>query len=409
MNQHQCRFCSTELTHSFVDLGSMPLANSMLRAEDIPQEISYPLHTYICSNCLLVQLPEHESPENIFRNYTYFSSFSKSWLQSMEEYSSQSINKFRLDSSSQVIEAASNDGYLLQFFQQKGIPVTGIEPARNVAKVAQDKGIPTITEFLGEDFAEQQKQKGLQADLLIANNVLAHVPDINDFVIGLQKLLKPQGVLSIEFPHVLQLIKHNQFDTIYHEHFSYLSVVFVKRLLSTHGLEIFDIEPLKTHGGSLRVWAQLEASGAQRTTGRVDQILQEEQQFGLHSLEGYLHFDQQVNQIRTNLLNFLKNKHLEGKKVVGYGAPAKGNTLINFCGINKNILPWTVDLNPAKQNLLLPGSHIPVFTPDKIRQEKPDYVLILPWNLKEEIREQVSFIKDWGGQFVVPIPELQVF
>lgn len=405
----KCRFCQTELTHTFVDLGHQPLSNAYIEKDkNQNMEPFYPLHTYVCSNCHLVQLDEFESPEQIFSDYAYFSSYSDSWLKHCEQYAKQMIEHFGFDSSKQVIEIASNDGYLLQYFKQAGIPVLGVEPAANVANVALEKGIPTEIAFLTREFAQSFVQSNNKADLLIGNNVLAHVPNINDFVAGLKTLLAPNGVLTMEFPHLLNLMQKNQFDTIYHEHFSYLSCLTVQQIFKHHGLCLFDVDEIPTHGGSLRIFAKHQECEQYPVEQCVANLIEREKEAGLASIDSYLSFSEVTKQVKRDLLSFLIQAYNQGKTVVGYGAPAKGNTLLNYCGIRTDLLEYTVDRSIHKQNRLLPGTHIPVFAPEKIKETKPDYVLILPWNIKDEVMEQMSFIKDWGGQFIVPIPTTEV-
>jgi SAM-dependent methyltransferase len=409
-NQDACRFCSQPLEHSFCDLGMTPLSNSYLVKDQLEKgEAFFPLHAYVCAHCFLVQVKSYELPQNIFGDYAYFSSYSDSWLKHCQNYVEKMIARLKLNENHQVIEIASNDGYLLQFFKQHQIPVLGIEPAANVAKVAQEKLIPTLVEFFGDQLAQRLKEKRSQADLLIGNNVLAHVPALNDFIRGLKTLLKPTGVITMEFPHLVQLMQSNQFDTIYHEHFSYFSLLTVDKVFRAHGLKIFDVEELTTHGGSLRIYAGHIEDQSKSVSQQVEELKARERQLNLESLEGYKQFSVRVQQLRADLLNFfLKCKH-QGKKVVGYGAPAKGNTLLNFCGIRSEFLDFTVDRSPHKQGRFLPGTHIPIYSVDKIAQEKPDYLFVLPWNLKEEIVKQMAFIKEWGGKFVVPIPQLEIF
>ena len=404
----ECRFCSNLLKHTFVDLGMSPLSNAYLKLDTINKaEKFYPLHTYVCDNCFLVQLEEFETPDHIFSDYAYFSSYSETWLRHAENYTELMIKRFGLNANSQVIEIASNDGYLLQYFQKQNIPVLGIEPAANVAKVAEEKGIPSLVKFFGVSTAQELVAQGIQADLLLGNNVLAHVPDLNDFVAGMKIVLKPDGILTMEFPHVLQLILQNQFDTIYHEHFSYFSFLTVEKVFATHGLTLFDVEELPTHGGSLRIYGQ-HNDGKKPVSDRVSLLKSKEIDAGLEQLETYLGFGEQVKATKRHLLNFLIDIKNQGKSVVGYGAPAKGNTLLNYCGIRTDLLDYTVDRSPYKQDLFLPGTHIPIYHPDKIIETKPDYLLILPWNIKDEIIEQMSHIREWGGKFVVPIPEVEV-
>ena len=404
-----CRFCSHELEHTFVDLGMSPLANSYRRPEDEGEsERFFPLHTYVCSRCFLVQLPEWESPEAIFRDYAYFSSFSDSWLRHAENYTEAMITRFGFDDSSLVVEAASNDGYLLQYFKKRGVPVLGIEPARNVAEEARKLGIDTLTEFFGVELAEKLVAEGRRADLLLGNNVLAHTPYLNDFVAGLKILLADSGVITLEFPHLVRLMESNQFDTIYHEHFSYFSFTTVKKVLEHHGLKVFDVEELSTHGGSLRIFAAHESDDSKEIGPNVDDLLSREDAAGLNELGAYQDFAERVRATKRKLLSFLIAAKEEGKTLVGYGAPAKGNTLLNYCGVRTDFLDYTVDRSPHKQGCSLPGVHIPIFDPQKIRETRPDYVLILPWNLKEEIMGQMADVAEWGGRFVVAIPEVTV-
>ena len=404
----KCRFCSNLLKHTFVDLGMSPLSNAYLKLDTINKaEKFYPLHAYVCDNCFLVQLEEFETPDHIFSDYAYFSSYSETWLRHAENYTELMTQRFSLNANSQVIEIASNDGYLLQYFQKQNIPVLGIEPAANVAKVAEEKGIPSLVKFFGVSTAKELVAQGKQADLLLGNNVLAHVPDLNDFVAGMKIVLKPDGILTMEFPHVLQLILQNQFDTIYHEHFSYFSFLTVEKVFATHGLTLFDVEELPTHGGSLRIYGQ-HNDGKKPISDRVSKLKTKEIEAGLEQRSTYLGFGEQVKATKRHLLSFLIDIKNQGKSVVGYGAPAKGNTLLNYCGIRTDLLDYTVDRSPYKQGLFLPGTHIPIYHPDKIIETKPDYLLILPWNIKDEIIEQMSHIREWGGKFVVPIPEVEV-
>jgi 2-polyprenyl-3-methyl-5-hydroxy-6-metoxy-1,4-benzoquinol methylase len=387
-----------------------PLSNAYLRADQLnSMEPFYPLHAYVCAECLLVQLQEYESPDTIFSDYAYFSSYSDSWLAHARDYVEMVVARFALGVNSRVVEIASNDGYLLQYFMEKGVPVLGVEPAANVAAVAEAKGVSTKVDFFGRETACQMRDEGQGADLVIGNNVLAHVPDINDFVAGLGVLLKPDGLITMEFPHLLRLIEQCQFDTIYHEHFSYLSLHAVEQIFASHGLRIFDVEELATHGGSLRIFACHDECGLHEELPSVERIREMEQSGGLLDLEVYTNFGHKVMQVKHNLLEFLIEAKRLGKTVVGYGAPAKGNTLLNYCGIRGDFIDFTVDRSPHKQDYFLPGTHIPVFSPERIYQAKPDYVLILPWNLKQEIMDQLAGIREWGGHFVVPIPDVQVF
>jgi SAM-dependent methyltransferase len=368
----------------------------------------FPLHAFVCSECLLVQLLEFETPENIFGDYAYFSSYSTSWLEHARLYTEEMIARFGLGPSSSVIELASNDGYLLQYFAKQGIPVLGIEPAANVAKVAVEKGIPTQVRFFGTETARALVQEGRRADLLLGNNVLAHVPDLNDFVKGMKIVLSPGGLITMEFPHLLRLMEENQFDTIYHEHFSYFSFLTVVRVFGSHGLRLFDVQQLPTHGGSLRIFATHAENQTHKETHAVAALLEEERAAGLGGLAAYADFSQRVRNTKRGLLKFLIQAKEQGKKIVGYGAPAKGNTLLNFCGVGPDIIDYTVDRSPHKQDHFLPGSRIPIFHPDKVRETRPDYLLILPWNLEAEIKQQMAHIREWGGQFVIPIPEVKV-
>jgi SAM-dependent methyltransferase len=407
--QSLCRLCGSPLRHTFTDLGLSPLANSYVPASELHKpERFYPLHAWVCSECLLVQLEAMEAPEAIFTEYAYFSSFSESWLEHCRRYCQDISARLQLGAGSRVVEIASNDGYLLQYFHQAGIPVLGVEPAANVARAAQDRGIPTRVEFFGADTARRMTSEGISADLLIANNVLAHVPDAHSFVEGIRTLLKRDGVATLEFPHLLQLFRYTQFDTIYHEHYSYFSLYAVERLFAEHGLRIFDVDQLSTHGGSLRIHACHEAD-SRETQARVEEVRLLEERDGLHRLDTYLTFAQRVAEVKIQLWDFLVRCHRDGASVVGYGAPAKGNTLLNYCGIGSDMLPYTVDRSPHKQGLYLPGTRIPIAAPDRIAETRPDYVLILPWNLRDEIASQLASIREWGGQFVVPVPRLEVF
>ncbi|MBD2163118.1 methyltransferase domain-containing protein [Calothrix membranacea FACHB-236] len=406
----ECLFCGTGLHHTFVDLGMSPPCESYRSVKQLNEmEPFYPLHAYVCENCLLVQLQEYVSPENIFSDYAYFSSYSDSWLQHAKNYVDLVVERFQLNQESQVIEIASNDGYLLQYFVEKNIPALGIEPAANVAEVAIKKGIPTVVKFFGQETATEQVAKGVKADLLLGNNVLAHTPYLNDFVKGMKIILKPQGVITMEFPHLMRLIDENQFDTIYHEHFSYFSFLTVEKIFATHGLTIFDVQELKSHGGSLRIYARHTEDNSKPVSEQVLELKAREEAAGFNKLEYYFSFGEQVKETKRKLLDFLIQAKREGKSIAGYGAPGKGNTLLNYCGIRTDFLDYTVDRSPYKQGQFLPGTHIPIFHPDKIKETKPDYVLILPWNLKSEIMTQIAYIRDWGGKFVVPIPEVQIY
>jgi len=405
-----CRFCGTELNNVFVDLGMSPICNNIVKPHQInAMEPFYPLLVYVCEECFLVQLDEYVSPDEIFDDYTYFSSFSTSWLEHCKKYTHMMIERFGFDSNSKVAELASNDGYLLQYFVEKGVPVLGIEPAANVAKVAEEKGIPTVVKFFGVQTAQEVVEEHGKANLILGNNVLAHVPDINDFVGGMKIFLEKEGVITIEFPHLLQLINHNQFDTIYHEHFSYLSFTTVDRIFKEHGLRLFDVEEIPTHGGSLRIYGKHDDDESKPVSERAIELLKREEDTGFKKLEYYAGFSDKVKETKRKVLEFLISVRREGKSVVGYGAPGKGNTLLNYCGIRTDFLDYTVDRSPYKQNNYLPGTHIPIYSPDKIAETKPDYVFILPWNLKDEIINQLSYIREWGGKFIVPIPEVKVY
>jgi SAM-dependent methyltransferase len=404
-----CRFCNRALLHLFCDLGMSPLSNAFLGPDDLQKkERFYPLRVYVCDSCLLVQLMESEDPEHIFSDYVYFSSYSDSWLKHARNYAEKVDKRFSLGSASLVVEIASNDGYLLQYFKQKNIPVLGIEPAANVAKVAQDAGIPTKVQFFGIQAAKELAAEGKRADLLVGNNVLAHVPDLNDFVKGMKILLKPQGVITVEVPHLLRLMEENQFDTIYHEHFSYFSFTTAEKVFAQHGLVVFDVEELPTHGGSLRIFGRHAEDDSKPVMESVKKIKQRELQAGLNSLAAYGKFGERAKETKRKLLDFLLQAKREAKTVVGYGAPAKGNTLLNYCGIGPELVAYTVDRSPHKQGRFLPGTHIPIYHPEKIKETKPDYLLILPWNLKDEIMEQMAHIRRWGGKFVLPIPRVTI-
>lgn len=410
MTRPRCRFCTAPLVRTFVDLGMSPLANNYLTEDQLSQmEPFYPLHARLCERCFLVQLEEFESPKKIFSEYAYFSSYSESWLCHVREYAERMTERFPLDPNSMVVEVASNDGHLLQFFKARGIQVLGVEPARNVAAVAEEKGIPTITKFFGTATARELLTRGTRADLLVGNNVLPHTPQLNDFVAGLKLLLKPSGVITIEFPHLMRLIIGNQFDTIYHEHFSYFSFCTAKEIFCKHGLMVFDVEELLTHGGSLRVYLRHAEDSSKMVSPRVGELEHWENQHGVHRLEIYTSFRERVQETKHSLFLFLMTARQQGKSVVGYGAPAKANTLLNYCGIGKDLLEYTVDASPYKQNRFLPGTHIPVYPPERIKQTRPDYVLILPWNLREEVMAQMACVREWGGRFAVPIPRVEVF
>lgn len=404
-----CRACGAELNTTLVNLYHSPLANSLLSVEQLSKsETQYPLHVKVCPDCYLVQVTETASPQEIFSDYLYFSSYSSSWLEHCKEYAQEMIDFCLLDKDKKVVEIACNDGYLLQFFKEKGIGVLGIEPAENVAIEARKKGIDVCVEFFNVETAKILSEKGEKADLIAAKNVLAHVPDINSFVKGIKILLKPEGIFTIEFPHLLQLIKEGQFDTIYHEHFSYLSLIAVCNIFRNQGVNVFDIKELSTHGGSLRIYGCHEENTSRKISQRVHDMLRKEEEFGLMDLNTYKNFSEVVKKIKLDFLEFLLLSAKTHKKIMAYGAPAKGNTFLNYCGVKSDLIESTVDLNPHKQGKFLPGSHIPVFGEDQIRKVKPDYVLILPWNLKKEIMSQLSYIREWGGKFVTAIPHLKI-
>jgi SAM-dependent methyltransferase len=404
-----CRFCGAPLEQSFVDLGMSPLCERFLRADQLDEvEPFFPLHVRICSTCLLVQLPAYVSPEEIFREYAYFSAYSESWVEHARRYVEAISARLDLGPGSQVVELASNDGYLLQHFVARGVPALGIEPARNVAEAARARGVETITEFFGRDLAEALAAEGRAADLVIGNNVLAQVPDLNDFVAGIAHLLKPGGVATLEFPHLARLIEEVQFDTIYHEHFSYFSAGVVARIADAHGLTFFDVEELPTHGGSLRVYLARSDGPARTPSARLEGLLAREQAASLDRLDGYRGFAPRVEAIKRDLLEFLLEARRAGRRVAGYGAPGKGNTLLNYCGIRSDLLEFTVDRNPYKHGRFTPGTHIPIHAPEHLHDERPDLILILPWNLRAEIAAQLHDVASWGGQLFVAIPRLDV-
>jgi 2-polyprenyl-3-methyl-5-hydroxy-6-metoxy-1,4-benzoquinol methylase len=408
--QSRCRFCGSVLNYTFVDLGMSPPCESYLDSEQLNHmERFYPLHVFVCDSCFLVQLNEYISAEEIFTEYAYFSSYSDTWLEHAKAYTELMIERLTLNDKSQVVELASNDGYLLQYFVQQGIPVLGIEPAANVAKVAIDKGIPTIVKFFSDELAKEMAAQRKRADLLLGNNVLAQVPDLNGFIKGMKILLKPKGIITMEFPHLMRLIEGNQFDTIYHEHFSYFSFISVEKIFAALGLTLFDVEELPTHGGSLRIYARHSEDTSKPVSHRVSELRDKEMTAGVTRLDYYFTFSERVKETKRRLLHFLINAKQQGKRIVGYGAPGKGNTLLNYCGIRCDFLDYTVDRNPYKHGKFTPGTHIPIYPPEKIGETKPDYLFILPWNLKEEIMKQMSWIRDWGAQFLVPIPEVEVY
>ena len=404
-----CRFCQTQLRHTFVDLGMSPLSNAFLNPEQLDKkEPFFPLHAYVCEQCFLVQLEEFEQPEEIFSDYAYFSSYSESWLDHARQYTEMMIVRFSLNSSHQIIEIASNDGYLLQYFKENNIPVLGIEPAANVADVAIKKGIETRIQFFGMETASALRSESICGDLILGNNVLAHVPDLNDFVAGLKIALAKDGIITMEFPHLLNIIKEHQFDTIYHEHFSYLSFYTVDQVFNKHRLKIFDVEQIQTHGGSLRIFCCHEEDNTQEISPRVNEIKQLELNSGLDHLDTYLDYTDKVQQTRQSLLDFIIKAKEQNKTIVGYGAPAKGNTLLNYCNIKTDFIDYTVDRSPHKQGKFLPGTHIPVYPVERINETKPDYILILPWNLRDEIAQQLEYTNEWGCKLVLPIPETRI-
>ena len=405
-----CRFCGSPLEHTFVDLGVSPLANSYLTEGQLHQmEPFFPLRAFVCESCFLVQVPAYESPERIFGEYAYFSSYSDSWLDHARSYTDMMLQRFPMENGALVIEIASNDGYLLRYFREREVDVLGIDPAKNVASAARDAGIPTVVEFFGSALADRLTREGKKADLLIGNNVLAHVPGLNEFVAGMKTVLAPSGIITMEFPHLMRLIDENQFDTIYHEHFSYFSLTTVEKVFARHGLVLFDVEELATHGGSLRIYARNTEDASKPVNARVTDLIAREQAFGLKDLDFYGSYGSRVKEKKREILEFLIRLKREGRTIAGYGAPAKGNTLLNYCGVRTDFIEYTVDRNPHKQGCYLPGSHIPIFSPEQVQETRPDLLLILPWNLKEEIMEQMGYIREWGGRFAVLIPEIEVF
>jgi SAM-dependent methyltransferase len=403
-----CRFCGAPLKTTFADLGVSPLSNSFVAPEQATaMERFFPLHALVCGRCFLVQLAEYESPAGIFSDYAYFSSFSTTWLEHSRRYVEAMVERFGLDDSSQVVELASNDGYLLQYFTERDIPVLGIEPAANVAEVAAAKGIPTLVEFFGVQTARDVVDEHA-ADLLLGNNVLAHVPDLNDFVGGMKVLLKPGGVITMEFPHLMRLIDENQWDTIYHEHFSYFSFTTARRVFAAHGLRLFDVDELPTHGGSLRIYGCHDDDGGKPDTERARELLEREDAADYSAPGIYEDFGRRIAEDKRAILSLLIELKRDGRRIAGYGAPAKGNTLLNYCGIRTDIVDYTCDLNPEKQGHLLPGSRIPIRSPEVLREDRPDVVWILPWNLKDEITQQLAFIREWSARFLVRAPDLQL-
>lgn len=406
----KCRHCSTPLEQVFIDLVNQPPSNSFLAGEELNEpEVYYPLKIYVCPDCFLVQVEEYKKSQDIFSDeYVYFSSYSTSWVAHAKKYVEMAIERFGLTTDSLVVEIASNDGYLLQHCVEKGIPCLGIEPTGGTADAAKKKGVPTIREFFGEDFARKMVSDGKQADVLLGNNVLAHVPDINGFVKGLKVALKQSGTITMEFPHLVNLIEKHQFDTVYHEHYSYLSLTAVNTVFASHGLTLFDVEQLPTHGGSLRIFARHEEDGGRPVSQAVINLLAEEEAKGLKRLEYYEGFQDKADGVKADLLSFLIEQKRSGKTVAAYGAAAKGNTLLNYCGIKKDLISFCVDASPHKQGLFMPGSHIPVMAPEAMKEHTPDFILILPWNIKDEIMKQHSYVSEWGGSFVTAIPELTI-
>jgi SAM-dependent methyltransferase len=404
-----CRFCQAPLRHTFVDLGMSPLCESYIRADQLNTvEPFYPLHVKVCESCHLVQLPEYVSREHIFSEYAYFSSYSDSWLKHASNYVEMISRRLKLGTESLCVELASNDGYLLQYFVEKGIPVVGVEPAANVAEAAEKKGVPTLVKFFGIETALQMNEHGQAADLIIGNNVLAQVPNLNDFVAGIRILLKSQGVATLEFPHLQRLMEENQYDTIYHEHFSYFSLITAEKIFAAHDLVIFDVEELPTHGGSIRIYARHADDRSKPVTSAVISLRERELALGLDCSETYASFSEQVKASKRALLELLLQLRREQKQIVGYGAPGKGNTLLNYCGIRTDFVEYTVDRNPYKQGRFLPGTHIPIYAPSRIRETRPEYILILPWNLRTEIVEQLGYVREWGAKFIVPVPGAKV-
>lgn len=405
-----CRFCNTELNNVFIDLVNSPASNSFLTQEELNEpEVFYPLRVYTCHKCFLVQVDEYKKSDKIFDSkYVYFSSYSTSWLKHAKAYTEMMTKRFNLGPQSRVVELASNDGYLLQYFKENNITVLGVEPTANTAEVAQSKGVESVVDFFGVRLAKELASKNLHADVLLGNNVLAHVPDILDFVGGMKILLKKDGVITMEFPHLMQLVDNNQFDTIYHEHFSYLSFTTVSAIFESQGLEMFDVEELPTHGGSLRIYAKHKEDRSKKISENVPNMFVKEKEKGLLDLNYYAGFSEKALKVKIDLLSFLAGAKREGKTVAGYGAAAKGNTLLNYCGVKNDMISYVVDANPHKQNKFLPASHIPVVNESHLKEQRPDYVLVLPWNLKEEITQQLTYISEWNGKFVIPIPELQI-
>jgi hypothetical protein len=407
----KCRFCENELQHVFADLLNAPPSNSYLTLGQLDEpEAYFPLKVFVCEKCWLVQVDEYKKSDEIFdKNYAYFSSMSSSWLAHSQKYVEMISKELSLVSNSQVVEIASNDGYLLQYFQEKNIDCLGVEPTASTAAVSLSKGIDTRVEFFSVDFAQQLVDEGKKADLILGNNVLAHVPDINDFVGGLKLLLKESGTITMEFPHILNILKFNQFDTIYHEHFSYLSLLCVEKIFKKHGLIVYHVEEISTHGGSLRIYAGHEKNTALEKKASVETLLEKELNFGLQSIEAYKGFQEHIDKVKYGFSHFLLEQKKAGQKVAAYGAAAKGNTLLNYCGIKKDLIDFVVDAAPSKQDKYLPGSHIPIVCEARIKESRPDYIIIFPWNIKEEVVAQLSYVREWGAKFIVTIPELEIF
>ena len=409
MSASRCRFCETRLTDTVVDLGMSPLCESFLAEDQLNRaESFYPLRVEVCGNCFLVQVGEYVRAEEIFTEYAYFSSFSTSWLKHCEDYVSMISERLSLGAGSSVIELASNDGYLLQYFVKRGIPCLGIEPAANVAKVARERGVPTQVAFFDKKLGVELRAAGQQADLVLGCNVLAQIPDLNSFIAGVPEILKPTGTVTFEFPHVMRLLEGNQFDTIYHEHYSYFSLITIEKIFARHGLTVFDVEELWTHGGSLRIYARHTKDSTRPATERLNALRERERSAGYEKVETYTRFEGQVRETKRKLLDLLIDAKRAGKRIVGYGAPGKGNTLLNYCGIRTDFIDFTVDRNPYKHGKFLPGTHIPILDTAQLDLAKPDYIFILPWNFKDEIMAQLAHARDWGAKFIVPIPEATI-
>lgn len=405
----KCRFCGEKLEHVFCDLGATPISTAYVDSRTLKSEKVYPLCAYVCEKCKLVQVPVFEVPENIFKDYSYFSSVSNLWLEHCRIYTEKIIDKYNLNSDSLVVEVASNDGYLLKYFLDKKIPVLGVDPAENVTKIAIEKGIETICDFFGATLAKTISQEYRKADLIIGNNVLAHVPDINDFVKGLKILLKENSIITLEFPHLLELMEKNQFDTIYHEHFSYISIITAKQIFNMHDLDIFDVEQLSTHGGSVRIYVKHIDDKIHSISDKVEELISKEIEFGLDKIETYEKFNDNTKKVKRDTLRYLIDKKNEGKRIAAFGAPAKGNTFLNYCGIGKDFIDFTVDETPYKQGLSLPGIHIPIYPLKKLYEDKPDIIIVLPWNWIDEIIPKISFVKEYGGEIVTFIPEIRTY